>query len=288
MGLFDRLIEYVNNANVSTAKKSVDEIAKEVIAGKWGNGDNRKKKLKKAGYNYNAVQKKVNELLSKKSVEEIAKEVIAGKWGNGDDRKKKLEKAGYDYNAVQKKVNELLSEKTVNKPTTPTTPTTPTVKTNGQKIGEKANEFAYSTNTKSAKYSSGSPKAEYKTGLNKAYPDRSKWGTAPKKGASCDVFVGTCVRCAGVDSSFPRGLDEQIKYLAKSSKFKLVSVTTKTVQNGDIIVYSKKSGGGHICIVYGGKIKEAGYKNYYPKTTNYLSSRLSKSGKKWLKVYRAK
>lgn len=50
-------------AAATTAKKSVTEIAKEVIAGKWGNGDARKKALTAAGYDYNAVQKKVNELL---------------------------------------------------------------------------------------------------------------------------------------------------------------------------------------------------------------------------------
>ncbi len=38
-------------------------VAKEVIAGKWGNGDARKKKLQAAGYDYNAVQKEVNRLL---------------------------------------------------------------------------------------------------------------------------------------------------------------------------------------------------------------------------------
>lgn len=47
-------------------KKSISELAKEVMDGKWGNGDERKKKLEKAGYNYEAVQKKVNELLKKK------------------------------------------------------------------------------------------------------------------------------------------------------------------------------------------------------------------------------
>lgn len=47
----------------STAKKSVDEIAKEVIAGKWGNGRARKEALEKAGYNYSEVQKRVNMLL---------------------------------------------------------------------------------------------------------------------------------------------------------------------------------------------------------------------------------
>lgn len=44
-------------------KKSVDAIAREVIRGDWGNGDERKQKLTAAGYDYFAVQKKVNELL---------------------------------------------------------------------------------------------------------------------------------------------------------------------------------------------------------------------------------
>lgn len=44
-------------------KKSVDTIAREVIAGKWGNGATRKKKLAAAGYNYSEVQKRVNQLL---------------------------------------------------------------------------------------------------------------------------------------------------------------------------------------------------------------------------------
>ena len=46
-----------------TTKKSIDTIAKEVIAGKWGNGSDRKARLTKAGYDYAAVQKRVNELL---------------------------------------------------------------------------------------------------------------------------------------------------------------------------------------------------------------------------------
>ena len=43
--------------------KTVYELAKEVIAGKWGNGVTRKRKLTEAGYDYATVQKKVNELL---------------------------------------------------------------------------------------------------------------------------------------------------------------------------------------------------------------------------------
>lgn len=44
------------------AKKSVDTVAREVIQGKWGNGAERKQKLTAAGYDYSAVQKRVNEL----------------------------------------------------------------------------------------------------------------------------------------------------------------------------------------------------------------------------------
>ena len=47
-------------------KKTIDQIAQEVIDGKWGNGDERISKLKKAGYDPDAVQKKVNEILKKK------------------------------------------------------------------------------------------------------------------------------------------------------------------------------------------------------------------------------
>ena len=96
--------------------KPVDEIAKEVINGKWGNGDDRRKRLIAAGYDYNAIQEKVNQKLgggssapSRKSNETIAKEVINGKWGNGSDRKNRLKAAGYNYNTIQSIVNKMLS-----------------------------------------------------------------------------------------------------------------------------------------------------------------------------------
>ena len=44
-------------------EKTIDDLAKEVIAGKWGNGADRKSALTKAGYDYSAVQKRVNEML---------------------------------------------------------------------------------------------------------------------------------------------------------------------------------------------------------------------------------
>ena len=62
---FDSFITTVSGTPVSstsTPKKSVTEVAKEVLAGKWGNGADRKKRLTEAGYNYSEVQAKVNEL----------------------------------------------------------------------------------------------------------------------------------------------------------------------------------------------------------------------------------
>jgi len=101
-----------------TPTKSVKEVAKEVWQGLWGNGDERKKKLTEAGYDYDEVQKAVQAIApastnttkpKKKSVKEIAKEVWQGLWGNDDERKKKLTEAGYDYDEVQKAVSQTVS-----------------------------------------------------------------------------------------------------------------------------------------------------------------------------------
>ena len=49
--------------SASTPKKTVTEIAKEVIQGKWGNGESRRSALRKAGYDPDTVQKEVNRML---------------------------------------------------------------------------------------------------------------------------------------------------------------------------------------------------------------------------------
>jgi len=61
--VFDGNGKKVYPADAPGTKKSVDAIVREVIRGDWGNGDERKQKLTAAGYDYFAVQKKVNELL---------------------------------------------------------------------------------------------------------------------------------------------------------------------------------------------------------------------------------
>ena len=91
--------------------KPIDTVAREVIAGQWGNGQDRVNRLTQAGYDYSAVQSKVNEMLAPqpqlKPIDEVAREVIRGEWGNGAERKRRLTEAGYDYSAVQARVNEL-------------------------------------------------------------------------------------------------------------------------------------------------------------------------------------
>lgn len=86
----------------TTTKKSVDTIAQEVIAGKWGMGDSRKSKLKKAGYDPAKVQARINQYYA------VAKDVLKGKYGNGATRTSKLKKAGYNPATVQKIVNDLV------------------------------------------------------------------------------------------------------------------------------------------------------------------------------------
>lgn len=103
---------YSKGDSSAPAKKSNAEIANEVIAGKWGNGTERKERLTGAGYNYSEIQEIVNGKLGvkpKKSVDEIAREVIHGDWGNGNERKQRLENAGYNYSEIQARVNKLLS-----------------------------------------------------------------------------------------------------------------------------------------------------------------------------------
>lgn len=104
----------VKIAAIKPVKKSVNTIAREVLAGKWGNGTDRKSRLTKAGYDYNKVQAAVNKLVKASQMSEdkiinaVAHEVIAGKWGNGQERIDRLKAAGYDPDKIQKRVNELM------------------------------------------------------------------------------------------------------------------------------------------------------------------------------------
>lgn len=88
--------------------KSIEDVAREVIDGLWGNGSDRINALTNAGYDPQIVQLKVNDILGYNVVHQIALEVIDGKWGNGPIRKIKLTAAGYNYNEIQAEVNRIL------------------------------------------------------------------------------------------------------------------------------------------------------------------------------------
>lgn len=102
----------------------IEQLAKEVISGKHGSGDARRKAL---GDKYDEVQRMVNDMLlgnrkapqkapskvSSPSIDQLAQEVIDGKHGSGADRKRNL---GSNYYAVQSRVNQILRESTNNRP----------------------------------------------------------------------------------------------------------------------------------------------------------------------------
>lgn len=97
--------EYLNkDLYVEKTSKSIDELAKEVIQGLWGNGQERKERL---GNRYSEVQARVNEILApKKEVKvdilDLVKKTIRGDFGNGTDRRNAL---GSNYAEVQRQVN---------------------------------------------------------------------------------------------------------------------------------------------------------------------------------------
>jgi GH25 family lysozyme M1 (1,4-beta-N-acetylmuramidase) len=69
-----------------TSGKDVNTIAREVISGKWGSGEKRKKALEAAGYDYSTVQKRVNQILNTPA-STTKKEVTAtclAKWFNAE------------------------------------------------------------------------------------------------------------------------------------------------------------------------------------------------------------
>ncbi|GGI64752.1 N-acetylmuramoyl-L-alanine amidase [Enterococcus alcedinis] len=94
---------------------SATAIRDEVIAGKWGTGQDRINRLNKAGYNAKKVQDDVNKKLlgtsnPKKTNQEVAKEIALGfgGWGDGQTRINKLKATGYNPSVVQALVNKMI------------------------------------------------------------------------------------------------------------------------------------------------------------------------------------
>ena len=111
------LIRYTGKGLCSPPKRTIDQLAYEVIEGLWGSGTSRVTALTEAGHNYNAVQKRVNEILNPPKpqpkpslVTLVAVDVINGDYGNGQTRYNALRRAGYNPDVIQTEVNRLMTE----------------------------------------------------------------------------------------------------------------------------------------------------------------------------------
>ena len=208
-------------------EKTTNELALEVLDGKWGSGDKRKANLEAAGYDYYVVQNRVNELIAEREaeaeriaaeeaaaklkaeydalIEKLAYEVLDGKWGSGDNRKANLEAAGYNYYDVQSKVNEILEKKTTAKYAGPL-PSLTLIKTTSEVIndackwaawiaGDNRFHYGYTNKHGSSDPSKWSPNAHhngcYFCGTNTTKGGRSKKGILDyERTYCCNPFVG--------------------------------------------------------------------------------------------------
>ena len=151
-----------------------------------------------------------------------------------------------------------------------------------------ARELAYAKGTTKATYNykTGKPKGAFTTAIKKVYGSvYSKWSKQCRMGASCDVFVGTVLRYSGCDTTWPRGLEYQIKKTPKH----MSEVTD--IKAGDMMYYLY-NGGGHTRMIVdiSGKLYncEANYKNNGGQYGHIgtLATAKPKNATKMLKIFR--
>lgn len=213
---------------------------------------------------------------------------------------RKLNSLGYPVGAVtgifdknsMKAWQECLNNGGKKKPAPKPTPTpTPTPSKKGytgkypdinrkKMLIDKAVALAWAKGTPRSKYAwkGGTSTPAFKVALNRVYPNRNSWGKAAKVGCSCDVFAGTCIRDCGLDANFPRGLEQQFKYIPKDctrAVYKNVKPIDKS-QDGDIVLFDYAGNGAHIVIRGNGYYYEAGFETTYGHTNTSLA-RLKKS-----------
>ena len=110
-------IRYIGTGMCPPPKRTIEQLAYEVIENLWGSGESRKTALTQAGHDYNAVQDKVNEILNPPKPQPlpppsiatlVAVDVINGDYGNGQNRINALRRAGYNPDVIQNEVNRLM------------------------------------------------------------------------------------------------------------------------------------------------------------------------------------
>ena len=99
--MYRDLVAEIGNKSVSQPQptKSINEIVAEVLAGKWGNGEDRKNKLRQAGYNYETIQSAVNNAVNPKQT------VITYTVKSGDTLSGIAKKYNTTYQAIARKNN---------------------------------------------------------------------------------------------------------------------------------------------------------------------------------------
>lgn len=85
--------------NTTVTGASIDTLVKQTLDGKYGVGEERKRRL---GDKYYEVQNRINQMMND---DKIVTDVINGKYGTGSKRKKLL---GANYERIQKLVNKKL------------------------------------------------------------------------------------------------------------------------------------------------------------------------------------
>lgn len=171
---------------------------------------------------------------------------------------------------------------------------------NTSPIAEMAKKLAWPKGTSSSKYKypSGAPTSAFKQAKANTYGSSYGWSTASKKGASCDMFVGVCVRASGYDKRWPAGLNKALAHAKSSSKWKEVkyNYNVSDLRPGDVMFsHHKKSTrhpnwgndkAHHIFLYVGnGDISQASAQSKYG-YTSAMSISSQKSKETWVRVFR--
>ena len=251
----------------ASAPTNIDWIVDEILEGKWGSGAKRKENLEAAGYDYDIMQNRVNEILN------VVQEVLDRKWGNNDERKQKLEEAGYVYEVIQNQINRQLQktieeeEKKLKGSYPNELPTTKLVKTNSEVIadaikwatwiaGDNNFHYGYSNADKTV---NAHHNGCYFCGTNKS---QKKGMLMPEHTYCCNPFIGAAWAHGGC---VPQALKlcqnnkswayDKDKGYAVSSLFDNLGHPAKsTLKAGDVLCMNT-----HVAMYIGnGKLVEAG------------------------------
>ena len=95
-------------ANVSAGASRSLDAAYSVFTGCYGNGEERKKKLRAAGYDPHLVQSLVNGIAAGYDV--VARDVLNGRYGYGPQCELNLQRQGYNLDTVHLMVNHMLAD----------------------------------------------------------------------------------------------------------------------------------------------------------------------------------